>query len=43
MMKHGVVTMTIVPVTCGKMDAKHVCALIREMPPGVMEQLLRGQ
>ena len=40
MMKHGVVTMTIVPVTCGKMDVKHVCVLIREIPPGLMERTM---
>ena len=33
-----VVKINIVPVTCGKMDALLVCALIREMTHGVMER-----
>ena len=28
----------IAQVTCGKMVAKHVCAITGEMPPGVMEK-----
>ena len=35
MIRIEVVMMTIVPVTCGKMDAWHVCAIIMAMPPGV--------
>ena len=36
-MRIGVVMINIVPVTCGKMDAKHACAIIKEMTHGVME------